>query len=381
MQWQWSSSKSETEMTLSFKKSKACQTFKGNVWHEGRFIETEFYIARGKIKEGKKGKVIESAYIIPPFTDPHIHGGWGFSFQRGEFESLERKLREQGINFAIPTLENDDLRHMARLASEFKAYRKDHPQSIFPFLRVEGPFISREKLGVQAESYVLKPEAKNIQKFLALEEIRLFTFAPELKGTEKLIAKAVRLGKIPSVGHSNASFEDFLRCHSLGVKHMTHFPNAMRGLHHRDLGLVGAGLLLDDVHLEIIADGIHTSFEFISLVLRIRGLTFSLISDLIAPAFSGKDDFEGRKILRNGRKITTSEGIIAGGSTTVAEQVRLLFTRGEKPENLVFLACLNSLDFFRLPRPSLEEGSTASFLLLDEEMKVTAVYIKGERIN
>jgi len=71
---------------------------------------------------------------------------------------------------------------------------------------------------------------------------------------------------------------------------MTHYPNAMSGLHHREIGLVGAGLLKDDLVLEVIADGIHKSLDFLRLLLHIKGPTFGLASDMIPPAFADNPD-------------------------------------------------------------------------------------------
>jgi len=348
---------------------------------DGRFVPSEFFCDGGKIRAGKRGKVIKASYIIPPFSEPHIHGGWGFSFQKGEFDVLEKKLCSEGIFFAVPTLINNDIDELKRIAEIFKNYKRKNTNSIFPFLRVEGPFISREKKGSQKECFILEPDERNIQKFLSIDEIKIFTFAPEIIGVEIFVDKALSKGKIPSIGHSDAGYEDFLKFYRKGVRHMTHFPNAMSGLHPREIGLLGAGLLKDGLQLEVIADEIHSSFDFLSLLLKIKGHGFSITSDMIPPACSDSSDFEGQKIIKKGRRITTEEGILAGGSTLVPEQVKLLHGRGVKAEDLVFLACLNAKQYFGFPLPSIEEGKNATFLLLDDEMGVEAVYASGERIR
>jgi len=357
------------------------KSFEGSVWIDGRFIRSEFFCDNGKIRVGKRGEAVKASYIIPPFSEPHIHGGWGFSFQKGDFDVLEEKLCSEGIFFAVPTLINDDIDELRRIAEIFKNYKRKNIKSIFPFLRVEGPFISREKKGSQKECFILEPDERNIQKFLSIDEIKIFTFAPEIIGVEILVDKALSMGKIPSIGHSDAGYEDFLRFYRKGVRHMTHFPNAMSGLYPREIGLLGAGLLKDDLQLEVIADEIHNSFDFLSLVFKIKGHGFSITSDMIPPAYSDSSDFEGRKILKKERRITTEDGILAGGSTSVPEQVKLLHKRGVKAEDIVFLACLNAKQYFGFPLPLIEEGKDATFLLLDEEMGVEAVYASGERIR
>jgi len=293
---------------------------------------------------------------------------------------LENKLKSKGIFFAIPTLDNNDIQELRRIAALFRDYKTRTPNSIFPFLRVEGPFISLEKRGFQRKDCIVKASLSNIDALLEIEEIKLFTFAPEIAGAETLVRKALELGKIPSIGHSNAGLQNFLKFYKLGVRHLTHYPNAMSGFHHRKLGLTGAGLFIDDLQLEIIADGIHSSFDFISLVLKTKGPVFSIISDMIPPAYSEQAKFDGRRIIKNGKKMTTKDGTIAGGSTSVPEQVEWLYHKGIKPENIVRLACLNTLDIFGMPPPAISNGNEATFLVLNNNMKVKDIYYKGEKI-
>jgi N-acetylglucosamine-6-phosphate deacetylase len=323
---------------------------------------------------------IEAEYIIPPFSDPHIHGGWGCSFRSGDYGKLERKLRSLGVFFAIPTLNNDDIEGFKLSGAQFTEYKKNTPDTIFPFLRAEGPFISRKKKGCQTEAFIHEVKKEIVDKFLSIDELQLVTFAPEIQNVDVLIEGALKRKKILSAGHSDSRYSDFKRCYDLGVRHMTHFPNAMSEMHHRGIGLTGAGLLLDDVHLEVICDGIHNSFEFVQLILKTKGPVFSLISDLVQPAFSECGLLEGQKVFTEGRKITTEEGILAGGGMTVSEQVCRLYENGVEPEVIVKLACTNAPGFFGKPIPSLEEGEEATFLVLDDKMKVKAVFAKGIQV-
>lgn len=368
-------------MAPFFNRSSHLDSFRGKVFRDGKFIQSEFFVIDGKIKYGLNTKPVEASFIIPPFADPHLHGGWGYSFRRGEFEALEKKLRALGVLFAVPALENESAAEARHVGSLFRRYKKNNPDSIFPFLRMEGPFISKIKKGFQSEDHILEATSENIEDFFSIDEIKMFTYAPEIKGVETLIRNSIKSGKILSMGHSHASFKEFDRSYKMGIRHLTHFPNAMSGLFHREIGLTGAGLLLDDLYLEVISDGVHNSFDFISLILKTKGPNFSICSDLVPPAFSGVKKIEGRDVLIKGKKITLKDGTIAGGGTPVSEQVMLLFDRGIKPEELVSIACLNSLRSFGYPLPSLAEGEDATFLVLDNKMSVRAVYVKGESIR
>jgi len=356
-------------------------SFHGAIWKDGGFLNSEFHVRGGRIWEGRKGPVREAAYIIPPMSDPHIHGGWGMSFREDDFLQLERKLRLSGIGFAVPTLDNDTLPRMESAAKAFRNYRKQHPDTIFPFLRVEGPFISERRKGFQSEKHILAPDANRIDKFLSIEAVKMFTFAPEVPGAEQLVREALNRDWIPSVGHSDAGYTEFQPFYHMGVRHMTHFPNAMRGLHHRDIGLLGAGLLLEDMHLEVIADGVHSCREFLELVLRWAHDRVSLTSDMIAPAHAHVQRLEGRDVVRRGNTITTKDGMLAGGGTGVAEQAVLLAAWDYPPEKIVPLAVENARRFIGIKSPELKDGEPADFLLCDDALRVQAVYFNGVRIT
>jgi N-acetylglucosamine-6-phosphate deacetylase len=368
-------------MTSGAERNSNTHYFSGKMWKHGKFIPTEFSIENGRIKAGQKGIRTQTAFIVPPFADTHIHGGWGKSFLQGDFTALENHLKSIGVLFAVPTLNNNEIPELKKIAQAFTQYQQENPDTIFPFLRVEGPFISHEQKGFQREDCIQAATEENIHDFLSIPEIKIFTFAPEMEGADTLVKEALKQNKLPSVGHSHAGYSDFLKLYRLGIRHLTHYPNAMSGLHHREIGLTGTGLLMDDLQLEVIADGIHNSYEFISLLLKIKGPTFSITSDLIPPAHSQLVEFEERKIIKQGKKFTTANGKLAGGGTTIPEQVKQLFKQGFTPEELIPLACLNTLKMLGRGSPSLEPGSEASFLLLNDQMELEAVYFKGKRLN
>jgi N-acetylglucosamine-6-phosphate deacetylase len=351
------------------------------VWQEDRFVGAYVEIEEGFLCLEPREVGEGYPYLIPPFAEPHIHGGWGISAQRGEFAELEDRLRPLGVLFAVPTLINAPLDEMEKTAADFEAYRRFRPDSIFPFLRVEGPFISLEKKGIQPDEFILPLTDKNIDRFLAIRAIRMFTFAPELEGADILVKKAVAAGKIPSIGHSGAAYGRFLEMMELGVRHITHYPNALSDLYPRELGLVGAGLLFGDCHLEVIGDLIHSSKEFLELLLQIKGPVFSLTGDLITPAYGGGNDFAGRPIIRKGRRLTDGEGTIAGGATTVPDQAKLLVEAGFRREDIIRTACLNALRFFGRAPAILADGVPATGVLLSEKMDISAVFSEGRLLG
>ncbi len=357
------------------------QGFAGKVWQNGAFVKAAFHIQNGVIRSGLKEPAVKVDYVIPPFTDPHIHGGWGWNVQKCQFRELERHLIRLGVFCAVPTLDNNSFDRLYQTGKEFTDYRSRNPGSIFPFLRVEGPFISSSKKGFQNSRWIKKITPDSLDRFFSIPGLRMFTFAPELERSIELVKKARECSMIPSVGHSRAAFKEFMPVYHLGVKHFTHYPNAMSEMHHREIGLTGAGLYMDDLQLEVIADGVHSSRDFLLLLKQIRGDAWALTSDLIPPAFSQLARFDGRRLKAHGSEITTADGTLAGGATPVPHQVARLFKWGWPPDSLVRMACENARLYMKLPLPSLEEGQQADFLILDHDMNLSAVYKHGYPIS
>ncbi len=367
-------------MEASGGKKKDIQSFKGKIWRDGRFTESEFQINEGKIVNNLKTRPYKAAYIIPPYTEPHIHGGWGKDFEKSDFDPLEKKLKCSGVFCAVPTISCSSVDRLKKISASFKKYKAENPNSIIPFLRVEGPFISPAKKGAQDEKYILPATIQNIEELLSIDSYKIHTFAPEMTHSDIFVTKALNAGKIPSAGHSQATYRDFLKLYDLGLRHMTHYPNALSTLHHREIGLTGAGLLLDGLQLEFIADGIHNSMDFFRLLLKVKGPSFCLTSDMIPQAFSGSRSFPHIKTDSTGHRITIKNDVLAGGATSVPEQAAALFKFRIKPEEIIPLTCTNALKFLGLPAPEIKQGKDADFILLNKSFEVEAVYKKGKRL-
>ncbi len=348
-----------------------------NVFNESRFSPTDI-----KIYGDERILNFDSSeyFLIPPLFDTHIHGGWDIDVMGDptRFRELEAKLISSGIFFAIPTLMNHELERIKEIADEFLRYRRENPETIFPFLRIEGPFISYEKSGAQSRKHILEINRKNLDKFLSLyPAIKLFTFAPELENSDVLVKEALKIGMIPSVGHSNGRFRDFSRVYKLGVRHFTHFGNAMRGIHQREIGVLGAGFYYDDVYIEFIGDLIHLSKQFIELLLKSKNKDYLfLISDMIPPAKGKMSSYGGNRIVRRDNILITQDGAIAGGSVSVGEQIKRLVKSGFSMHTLVYVASFFSHkkffgQYFSITYPEKD------FLIVDNKFNIKAVSING----
>ena len=149
---------------------------------------------------------------------------------------------------------------------------------------MEGPFLCESYSGAHDIENICKPSISALnERIKGFEsEIALMTLAPELKGSFDVISRLRELNILVSLGHSSADFDSAMKAFSNGVTMVTHTFNAMKGLHHRAIGPVGAAARRDDVFLGLIADGVHVHSDMIRLLKIIAPKQIVLVSDAIS---------------------------------------------------------------------------------------------------
>lgn len=211
------------------------------------------------------------------------------------------------------------------------------------------------------------------------------TFAPEIEGGIDLVRELTRKGWIPSIGHTKATPAVLDLAFDAGARHMTHFFNAMTGLHHRDVGVVGWGLM-HDVTIDIIADGIHVHPEILSFVLSEKGVdSVSLISDSIAPTGLGDGDYRlwGEKIEIRDNRTRNERGSIAGSVITMLDAVRNYRKLGASDQTIAKLASANPARLISVDdsRGSIDIGKRADLVAIDADGQVSMVLVAGKRAD
>ena len=136
--------------------------------------------------------------------------------------------------------------------------------------------------------------------------IKRWDAAPELPGAMQFGKYITAKGVLASVGHTQAEFEDIQTAYEAGYTHATHFYNAMPGFHKRKEykyeGTVESIYLIDDMTVEVVADGIHVPPTILRLVYKIKGVERTcLITDALACAASDSQvAFDPRVIIEDG---------------------------------------------------------------------------------
>ncbi|HZD77038.1 MAG TPA: N-acetylglucosamine-6-phosphate deacetylase [Acidobacteriaceae bacterium] len=336
---------------------------------------------------------LPGALLAPAMLDIHVHGAANHDVMEGTAEGVShvsRFLAARGVGAFLPTTVtasvDDTLRALEGLATLIEA-----PGSIegaAPLgVHLEGPFISHAKRGVHPPSLLQPPSIELFDRFWQASRgtIRLMTVAPELPHALDLIQHATALGVRISLGHSDATAAETQAGVTAGGVSATHTYNAMRGLDHREPGMLGAVLDDGSLYAEIIADGIHVQPIAIRIYWRCKGSSRAI---LITDGMSATGMPNGRYRLgsidvdvADGRATAAgSPGVLAGSVLTMDRAVHnfAAFT-GAPLATVTRLATANpaALAGFAQTHGVIAAGRRADIIAFSEEGQLVATCIAG----
>ncbi len=224
--------------------------------------------------------------------DLHIHGLTNYDTNTDSIEeilSIARLLGNRGIKGFLPTLYPAPIEIMRQqielIANAIKL--QEPTQAEILGIHLEGPFINTSMAGALDRTSFLPATEYNLQCLLDgfYDLVKVITIAPEIEGALTLIRHIANMGIVASLGHSEATYSQAEEAYHAGAKGITHLFNAMSGIHHREPGLAGFGLLHKDIYVEIIADPFHLHPKTIEMVFRLKPIErIILISDAVKGA-------------------------------------------------------------------------------------------------
>lgn len=304
--------------------------------------------------------------LIPGFVDLHIHGAFGFDFMAGSAQDLLAMadgLEKVGYEAFLPTTVTGSLADVRRALASLPS---DDPK--MPGFHMEGPFISPKHPGAQPPGFI-SPPTLSWTEIVSDPRLRVITLAPEEVGRDDLIPWLHGRGVIVSLGHTDATYAEVVTAVEEGARHTTHTYNAMRPLHHREPGTVGAAMTLQKLTCELIYDRIHVSRPAAEILLRCKGPEGVIaVSDatMAAGMEPGSEiTMWGLECIVGDREIQLKDGTLAGSGITLYDAFRNL-AHDFGPETAIRLCCLN-------PRRALGMGSPRVWLIMDPELRILEI--------
>ncbi len=281
--------------------------------------------------------------VMQKIIDIHTHGIGGYD-TRTTVEDHILKIAEingsYGISEIIPTIYPATIKvmrenmMMVKKAMELQKTedRSQKAESRIIGVHLEGPFLNPSKCGALNAITFIDPTEDNLKELIEGFEdmVKIITIAPEINGATKLIKKITDTGIIASMGHSEATYAEAEAGFHAGAKGITHIFNAMRGFHHRELGIAGFGLLNQDIYIEVIADPYHLHQKTLELIFKTKNPDrIIIVSDSVKEATP----------FTKSQGVTDAHGKLLGGCMTTAESSKRLIEIGFD-ENII-MKCIS----------------------------------------
>jgi len=335
----------------------------------------------------------ENWLVLPGYIDQHVHGAAGcdaMDATTAAILTMAMTVAQEGVTTFCPTTMTQSVENINKALANIKQYiEENHPEGAKVLgVHLEGPYISKDYIGAQPLSYVQNPGVESFKKYQKASgnHIRIVTLAPEVSGSEELIPYLVQEGIVASIGHTASKFQDVKKAVGLGARNLTHTYNAMRPLHHREIGTVGAAFLLDDLACEIICDGIHLSVPAMQLLLKNKPKDkVILVTDAMRAKAIGEGESElgGQKVFVKNGEARLGDGTLAGSVLTMDRAVRNMINLVGLPiEQAVDMATINPAKNLGIDKEegSIAKGKKANFVVVDENFNVKMTIREGRII-
>ncbi|HLK02584.1 MAG TPA: N-acetylglucosamine-6-phosphate deacetylase [Streptosporangiaceae bacterium] len=338
---------------------------------------------------GPGDSYLGGSWVLPGFTDVHVHGGGGFSFTEGGPEDARRAAlfhRAHGSTRIVASLVTAPADELAARVALLASLADD---GLIDGIHLEGPFLSAVRCGAQDPRYLIAPDVELFDRLhqAARGHLKIITIAPELPGATELIRAATAAGVVAAAGHTDASYETTVHAIDAGVAHATHLFNGMRPLEQRQPGPAGA-LLDQQVSCEAICDGTHLHDATVRLIARAAGPgNLVLVTDAMAAAGMPDGGYRlgQQEVTVSGGVARLAEGApgagsIAGSTATMAHIVRHAITSAGLPvTDVAAAAATTPARIIGLSRDTgaIEPGLAADLVVLDDNFRLARTMARG----
>ncbi|MBO7305815.1 MAG: N-acetylglucosamine-6-phosphate deacetylase [Bacteroidales bacterium] len=340
-------------------------------------------------------KIIDAKgmYITPGGVEIHCHGGGGRDFMEGTEDAFRTAVEahmQHGTTSIFPTLSSSSIPMIKAAAHTTEKLMVEENSPILG-LHLEGHYFNMKMAGGQIPEYIKDPDPN--EYIPLLEEtscIKRWDAAPELPGAEAFGKYITQKGILASVGHTQAEYEDIEAAWEAGYSHATHFYNAMPGFHKKNEYkydvTVESIYLIDDMTVEVVADGIHVPPTILKLVYKIKGVEkTALITDALACAASDSQvAFDPRVIIEDGVCKLADRSALAGSIATMDRLIKTMTLKAGIPlYDVIRMISETPSKIMNVynRKGSLQRGKDADILIIDKNYEVRGVIAMGKTIK
>lgn len=366
-----------------------------NIWIDEQFKEAKLVVEDGKIQEilPYDDSVVDIDYgdlkILPGLVDIHCHGYNGMNANYATYDGLlhwTKKLCEEGVTSYLVTTSTADkpsLLKSMEIISDVMERNVDGAHILG--IHMEGPLISFECRGAQSAYNIQKPDVEDFKAFerASNDHIRLVCIASEMDKNHELIKYCHNKNIKVTLGHTNASYEECIKAYEDGADSFTHTFNGMNSLHHRNPGVPGAAMSIDDMYAECICDGVHVHKAIVKSLARCKGKDkLILVTDAvqIKGLKPGVYEFPDRRVTIGedgcGR---LADGRLAGSSNSMIKMLANAIDFGIDEVTAINACTKNPCELLNENNKGIiKEGYDADMIVIDNNYNIKQTYVSGK---
>lgn len=341
-------------------------------------------VSRGHVRDGDLPETILDADIVSPgMIDLQVNGAAGHEVATGaeSIDAISRWTLRSGVTAWLPTVVTADATLYPHVFAAWDEIDRD--AGAVPLgLHLEGPFLSPARKGAHQHRYIEAASSDLFDRWLGEQSIALVTLAPERDGAIERIRALTSRGVVVSLGHTDATYEQFSPGVDAGATMATHLYNAMSPVHHRQPGAMVAALMDDRVTCGLIPDGVHAHPAMVRLAIRAKGVDgIAIVSDMMTATGLGPGDYSlgGQTVSVTESTARLADGILAGSVITMDRAVRNLVEWGgvSSAEALHMATAIPAHTLGDATRGRLVAGTRADLTFWSADLHVTGVIVGG----
>lgn len=329
--------------------------------------------------------------LLPGMIDSHVHGAKGCDVMDASHDSLNtmsRYFASVGVTaFVATTVTAPVTKIRAALQQIASSKRSGVEGAEILGAYLEGPYFTEKNRGAHPTNWFRDLSIEELDSWISYSDNQLITvaLAPEKSGALEAIRHLDKQGIKVMLGHTDATHDQVQQAMEAGANGIVHCYNGMRGLHHRDPGVIGAGLVNPNSYIEIIADGHHVHPTAIDIAYRCCGNRLTLITDAMSAAGMPDGDYslgEYTVKMKQG-VVTTDSGSLAGSTLSLPHAVKniqqWLNLSLDKAWLMASLTPAKSLGL-QHQIGSLEVGKRASMVAIQSDFSIVKTWVNGHLV-
>jgi N-acetylglucosamine-6-phosphate deacetylase len=344
-------------------------------------------VERGHASTGslaERVRVEDVDIISAGLIDLQVNGGAGAEIgdSTDAIDTVSRWLPETGVTAWLPTVVTAAAEFYPGVFSAWD--RIDLMAGAVPLgYHLEGPFLSPAKKGAHQLRWIEAASDDIIDLWAAQDCIRIVTLAAEREGNLARIRRLAGAGITVSLGHTNATYEEFIAGIDAGATKATHLFNTMPNIHHRAPGAMVATLDDDRITAGIIPDGIHTHPAMVRLATRAKGFDrLAIVSDMMSAAGlkPGTYGLGGQDVTVDATSARLADGTLAGSIVTMDQAVRnvVAWSIASLPEALNMATAVPARVIGEADRGVIRAGAIADLTIWSDNLTVEETIVGGQ---